>query len=53
VTFISYPQLNHLFMEGEGKSIPGEYLTPGNVAKIVIEDIVKWIKGLPGSDHDE
>ena len=27
VTFISYPKLNHLFMEGEGKSTPAEYLT--------------------------
>ena len=46
VTFISYPKLNHLFMEGEGKSIPAEYSTPGNVAVAVIDDIVKWIKAL-------
>jgi hypothetical protein len=41
-----YPKLNHLFMEGEGKSTPDEYSKPGNVAKEVIDDIVGWIKGL-------
>lgn len=46
VTFVSYPKLNHLFMEGEGKSTPAEYSAPGNVAKAVVEDIAKWIKGL-------
>jgi len=46
VTFISYPKLNHLFMEGSGKITPAEYLTPGNVAKVVIEDIAGWIKQL-------
>lgn len=42
VRFISYPHLNHLFVEGEGKSTPQEYSSPGNVAAVVIEDIVKW-----------
>lgn len=46
VTFVSYRGLNHLFMQGEGKSKPAEYSQPGNVAKVVIEDIVKWMKGL-------
>jgi len=32
VSLASYPKLNHLFMEGEGKSTPEEYLRPGNVA---------------------
>lgn len=44
VTLISYPRLNHLFMAGEGKSTPGEYITPGNVEKRVVIDIAKWIK---------
>jgi fermentation-respiration switch protein FrsA (DUF1100 family) len=44
VAFISYPALNHLFVEGKGKSTPAEYSAPGNVAKVVIEDIAKWIK---------
>jgi dienelactone hydrolase len=39
----SYPNLNHLFMEGEGKSRPEEYAKPGNVAVGVIDDIAKWI----------
>ena len=51
VTFILYSKLNHLFMEGEGKSSPAEYSTPGNVAKAVIEDIAKWIKG-PASSFE-
>ena len=46
VSFIVYPGLNHLFIEGKGKSMPAEYSIPGNVAKIVIDDIVKWIGGI-------
>ncbi|QDT41352.1 Alpha/beta hydrolase family protein [Gimesia alba] len=44
VKLISYPRLNHLFMAGEGKSTPSEYITPGNVEKRVVIDIAKWIK---------
>lgn len=45
VTFMSYPALNHLFLEGEGvgKSTPDEYVIPGNVPESVINDIVEWI----------
>jgi len=43
-TFISYPQLNHLFIKGEGKSVPSEYNTSGNVQEKVITDLVAWIK---------
>ena len=43
MTFKSYPNLNHLFMAGRGKSKPVEYQTPSNVDLDVIEDIVKWI----------
>ncbi len=46
VSFIVYPNLNHLFIEGKGKSMPAEYSIPGNVAKTVIDDIVKWIGGI-------
>ena len=49
VSFIVYPGLNHLFIEGNGKSMPAEYSIPGNVAKIVIDDIVKWMGGLNDS----
>lgn len=46
VKFKWYDKLNHLFIEGEGKSTPAEYETPGNVARIVVEDIADWIKKL-------
>ncbi len=43
VEFISYPKLNHLFIEGKDNSTPAEYSAPGNVAKVVVDDIAKWI----------
>ncbi len=43
-TFKSYPGLNHLFIEGEGKSSPAEYQKPGHVAEAVVADIAGWIK---------
>ncbi|MGE5487459.1 MAG: alpha/beta fold hydrolase [bacterium] len=42
-TLKSYPSLNHLFVEGEGKSTPQEYARPAHVSELVIEDIAKWI----------
>jgi dienelactone hydrolase len=44
VVMISYPALNHLFVTGEGKSLPAEYAKPGHVAPAVIEDIAKFVK---------
>jgi fermentation-respiration switch protein FrsA (DUF1100 family) len=44
VTFRSYPALNHLFMTGEGKSLPAEYQKPGHVAPEVIEEIARFVK---------
>jgi dienelactone hydrolase len=41
--FKLYPKLNHLFMEGIGKSTPDEYDKPAHVSFSVIEDIAKWI----------
>jgi dienelactone hydrolase len=41
--FHTYPKLNHLFVEGEGKSTPKEYETPGHVSEAVIADITDWI----------
>ena len=38
-----YPDLNHLFMAGEGKSKPSEYEQPGHVAESVIADIAEWM----------
>lgn len=43
VEFKLYPKLNHLFMAGESKSSPKEYLVPGHVDRRVIEDIDSWI----------
>jgi len=43
VTFKLYPELNHLFMAGEGKSTPAEYEHPDHVAESVITDIADWI----------
>jgi dienelactone hydrolase len=45
VVLRSYPRLNHLFAEGEGKSRPEEYTKEGHVAGYVIDDIAAWIKG--------
>ncbi len=44
VKFKLYPKLNHLFMEGKGKSTPDEYLIENHIPEYVINDIVKWIK---------
>jgi len=44
-TLRTYPSLNHLFMEGTGRSTPDEYGRPGHVAAAVIEDVAAWIGG--------
>ena len=46
VVLKSYPKLNHLFLEGEGKSKPAEYMRPGHVPDYVTNDISLWIKNL-------
>jgi uncharacterized protein len=43
VTFKLYPNLNHLFIAGQGKSTPDEYEEPGHVADGVVTDIAEWI----------
>lgn len=42
--FKLFPKLNHLFIAGEGKSNPQEYMVEGHVEKEVIDSIVQWIK---------
>jgi uncharacterized protein len=42
-TFKEYPQLNHIFISGEGKPGPSDYLKQGNVDPAVIADIASWI----------
>jgi dienelactone hydrolase len=44
VTLKSYPALNHLFVAGEGKSLPAEYNKPGHVSADVVNDIAGFIK---------
>jgi uncharacterized protein len=44
VNMKSYPSLNHLFLEGEGKSLPKEYDIRGNIPWYVIKDILDWAK---------
>ncbi len=44
--FRSYPKLNHLFIKGEGRSVPAEYQQQGNMDEAVIIDIQRWIEGL-------
>jgi dienelactone hydrolase len=39
-----YPALNHLFLPGEGKSLPAEYSVPGHVPVDVIRDIAEFVQ---------
>jgi uncharacterized protein len=41
--FRRYADLNHLFLKGEGKSTPAEYVIPGHVAPEVVQDLSAWI----------
>lgn len=43
LTFKLYPQLNHLFVAGTGKSVPSEYEQPGHVDEQVVNDVARWI----------
>jgi len=43
-SFLANPQLNHLFMTGEGKAKPEEYNLPNSVDIEVLQDIVEWVK---------
>lgn len=42
-TFREYPALNHLFMAGDGPSLPSEYAIAGHVDATVVADIGDWI----------
>ncbi len=39
-----FPDLNHLFVAGEGKSTPAEYENEGHVAEEVVAEIAEWIR---------
>lgn len=43
VTLSLLPSLNHLFIAGEGRSTPEEYMHEGHVDACVIETIATWI----------
>lgn len=43
VTFREYLDLNHLFVKGQGRSTPAEYMKPGKVSETVIVDIAQWL----------
>jgi dienelactone hydrolase len=43
VRFRSFPRLNHLFMEGSGKSTPAEYEKPGHVDQSVIDALGDFV----------
>jgi dienelactone hydrolase len=43
VSIKTYPELNHIFMPGEGRSMPEEYYRPNHVPDYVVADIVRWI----------
>jgi dipeptidyl aminopeptidase/acylaminoacyl peptidase len=41
---VTFPRLNHLFMEGKGKAKPDEYGRAGHVAREVVDEIAAWAK---------
>ena len=43
-TFISYSKLNHLFITGDKKSQPKEYMIKGTVDEMAINDIFNFIQ---------
>lgn len=44
--FKLFPKLNHLFIEGEGKSSPQEYMIEGHVMEDVVNTIAQWIRNV-------
>ena len=46
VTWKLYPDLDHLFMSGSGRSFPKDYEKPRNVSEKFIKDIAVWMKSL-------
>jgi fermentation-respiration switch protein FrsA (DUF1100 family) len=39
-----YPELNHLFIAGEGAPSPAEYNSEGHVSEEVVSDIAEWVE---------
>jgi fermentation-respiration switch protein FrsA (DUF1100 family) len=38
-----YPELNHLFIAGEGTPRPEEYNVAGHVSEEVVNDLAAWV----------
>ncbi len=47
VTSKLYPKLDHLFISGEGKSVPDEYLIASHVDETLVRDLATWVKKAP------
>ncbi|MBK6519271.1 MAG: alpha/beta fold hydrolase [Polyangiaceae bacterium] len=43
--FKLYPSLNHIFVTGNGKSVPDEYQQAGHVDEALVNDLAAWIVG--------
>jgi dienelactone hydrolase len=44
VTMKSYPALDHMLVEGTGKSSSADYRKPGqHVSQVVVDDVAKWV----------
>ncbi|MDL1951884.1 alpha/beta fold hydrolase [Acidobacteria bacterium ACD] len=48
-TLKSFPRLNHLFVAGDGPSVPSEYERPGHVAREVVDEIASWVPAAGGA----
>jgi uncharacterized protein len=44
VTFWGFPELNHLFLPGTGKSVPSEYDQPSHVPLVVVNLLATWMR---------
>lgn len=44
-SYRSFPQANHLLINGIGPATPTEYEQPGHVSAAVISDLAEWIRG--------
>ncbi|WP_442601951.1 alpha/beta hydrolase family protein [Paenibacillus sp. KN14-4R] len=44
VTYHSYPKVNHTLVEVEELSTGAEYMKPGNVSEVIINDMAKLVK---------
>lgn len=46
--FKLYPKLNHMYIEGEGDSLPNEYYVSANIPQYVIDDIATFVNKVAG-----